>query len=144
MFLKDPNCHCIDAQHELVLNPKAWKDADAGTFGTSAPYYDNYRWQRQPSEALSLGRNFRLANEGKVLFHIRAEFQNVFNRLFLAPPSVGGPTNVSPASSTNTNNQGLLTGGYGFVNWVNGGNTPGSPAAGARPRSGQIVARLTF
>src|SRR5438876_135095 len=83
-FLKDPNCHCIDAQHEVVLNPKAWVDAAPGSFGTSAPYYDNYRWQRQPSEALSLGRNFRLANEGKVLFHIRAEFQNVFNRLFLA------------------------------------------------------------
>ena len=54
--------------------------------------------QRQPAEALSLGRNFRLANEGKVVLNVRAEFQNVFNRLFLAPPSVGGPTNVSPAS----------------------------------------------
>ena len=78
------------------------------------------------------------------MLNVRAEFQNVFNRLFLAPPSVGGPTNVSPASSTNSNNQGFLTGGYGYVNWVNGGNTALMPAAGARPRGGQIVARLTF
>jgi hypothetical protein len=133
---KDPNCHCIDPQRDLVLNPAAWVDAAPGTFGTSAPYYEGYRWQRQPSEALSLGRNFRLANEGKVVFNIRAEFQNVFNRLFLSAPSVGGPAGVSPASFTNRNNQGLLTGGYGFVNWING--------AGARPRTGQIVARLTF
>jgi hypothetical protein len=135
-LLKDPNCHCIDPTKDLVLNPSAWKDAAPGTFGTSAPYYEGYRWQRQPSEALSFGRNFRLAGENKVTFNVRAEFQNVFNRLFLSAPSVGGPVNVSPATFTTSNQQGQLTGGYGYVNWVNG--------AGARPRSGQIVARLTF
>jgi len=135
-LLKDPNCHCIDPTKDLVLNPKAWVDAAPGTFGTSAPYYEGYRWQRQPSEALSFGRNFRLAGENKVTFNVRAEFQNVFNRLFLSAPSVGGPTNVSPATFTTNNQQSQLTGGYGYVNWVNG--------AGARPRSGQIVARLTF
>jgi hypothetical protein len=137
LLLKDPNCHCIDPTKDLVLNgTKAWTDAAPGQFGTSAPYYNDYRWQRQPSEALSFGRNFRLAGENKVVFNVRAEFQNVFNRLFLSAPSVGGFGNTSPASFTTSNNQGLLTGGYGFVNYVNG--------AGARPRSGQIVARLTF
>jgi hypothetical protein len=77
-------------------------------------------------------------------FSIRVEFQNVFNRLFLAAPSVGGPFGVSPATVPNLNQQGLLTGGYGFVNWVKGGNTTGTPTAGARPRTGQIVARLRF
>ena len=28
----------------------------AGQWGAGAPYYNNYRWQRQPSESLSLGR----------------------------------------------------------------------------------------
>jgi len=37
---------------------------------------------------------------------------------------------------TTKDNQGRLTGGYGYVNWVNG--------AGSQPRSGQIVARVTF
>jgi hypothetical protein len=130
-LLKDPNCHCIDPTKDLVLNPKAWTDADFGTFGVSAPYYNDFRWQRQPSEALSFGRNFRLSEDNKVNFNVRAEFQNVFNRLFLSAPSATNP--VAPVTS---NIAGQLTGGYGWVNSVNG--------AGARPRSGQIVARLTF
>jgi hypothetical protein len=36
---------------------------------------------------------------------------------------------------------GLLSGGYGYVSWVNGG--AGTPGA-AQPRSGQIIARFTF
>jgi hypothetical protein len=142
LYLKDPNCHCIDPTHDLVLNPAAWTDAPGGQFGTSAPYYDNYRWQRQPSEAMSLGRNFRpVGGDSKVVFNIRAEFQNVFNRLFLQTAAVRGPTNTNPLSPTIHNGAGLLTGGYGYVNFVNGGT---ATSGGARPRSGQIVARLTF
>jgi hypothetical protein len=137
---KDPNCHCVDPTKDLVLNPNAWVDAAPGTFGNSAPYYNDYRWQRQPSEALSVGRNFRLAGEGKVVFNIRAEFQNVFNRLYLQIPSVGAG-NVSPITPTTRNAAGQLTGGYGYVNFVNGGV---ANSGGARPRTGQIVARLTF
>ncbi len=138
---KDPNCHCIDPTKDLVLNPNAWVDAAPGTFGNSAPYYDNFRWQRQPSEALSLGRNFRLAGEDKVVLNIRAEFQNVFNRLYLQIPSVGGVTNVSPITPPTRTAAGQLTGGYGYVNFVNGGV---ANSGGARPRTGQIVARLIF
>jgi hypothetical protein len=131
-LLKDPNCHCIDPTKDLVLNPNAWVDAPAGQFSQTAPYYNDFRWQRQPSEALSLGRNFRVARESRVVFNVRAEFQNVFNRLFLSSPSATNPA----APVTRTIGTNLLTGGYGFVNYING--------AGARPRTGQIVARLTF
>src|SRR5262249_2192072 len=68
----DPNCKCFDPTAQLVLNPKAWTDAPAGTFGTAAPYYNDYRWQRQPAESLSLGRTFGLAKENRVNLDIRA------------------------------------------------------------------------
>ena len=133
-FLKDPNCHCINPTdpNGLVLNKTAWQDALPGQFSQTAPYYDDYRWQRQPSEALSVGRDFHLASENKVTLNVRAEFQNVFNRLFLSSPTATNPAaNTTTAAST-----GYVTGGYGFVNYING--------AGARPRTGQIVARLRF
>jgi hypothetical protein len=133
-FVKDPNCHCINPTdpNGLVLNKNAWQDAPFGQFSDTAAYYDNYRWQRQPSEALSLGRDFHLVGENKVLLNIRAEFNNVFNRLFLSSPTATNPAaNTTFAAST-----GYVTGGFGFVNYING--------AGARPRTGQIVARLRF
>lgn len=130
-LLKDPNCHCIDPTKDRVLNSAAWVDSPAGQFSDTAPYYNDFRWQRQPSEALSIGRNFRMAKESKVVLNVRAEFQNVLNRLFLSTPS-----NVNPSAAVTNDPTGRLTGGYGYVNYING--------AGARPRSGQIVARLIF
>jgi hypothetical protein len=56
----DPNCKCFNPQTSLVLNKAAWTDAPGGTFGVSAPFYNNYRWQRQPAESMSFGRNFRI------------------------------------------------------------------------------------
>ena len=82
----NPNSH-FDPTKTLVLNPKAWTDAPAGTFGVSAPYYINNRWQRQPAESLSVGRNFRVKE--KYNFQIRAEFQNPFNRVFYSVPVSG-------------------------------------------------------
>jgi hypothetical protein len=136
----DPNCKCFDPTTQLVLNPAGWVDAPAGQFGTAAPYYNNYRWQRQPAESLSLGRTFGLAKENRVRLDVRAEFFNVFNRLFLASPS-GVGTNTQPAgpnaaATTTLNNLGALTSGYGFVNTFNGN--------GSQPRTGQIVARFSF
>jgi hypothetical protein len=142
LFLKDPNCRCIDPTKELVLNPNAWVDAPAGQFSTTAPYLSDYRWQRQPSEAFSVGRIFFVNRERNVKFEVRAEFQNLFNRLFLSSPiavKTGGftvLTGANPIAPPAFDNQGRRTGGYGFVNWVNG--------AGSQPRSGQIVARMTF
>src|SRR5437867_1227029 len=96
----------------------------------------------QPSEALSVGRIFFVNRERNVKFEVRAEFQNVFNRLYLSSPvavKTGGftvLTGANPIAPPTFDNQGRRTGGYGYVNWVNG--------AGSQPRSGQIVARVTF
>jgi hypothetical protein len=129
----NPNCGCFNPQTTSALNPKAWTDAPAGTFGVSAPYYNGYRWQRQPGESLSLGRNFRVGKEGRYQVSIRAEFQNIFNRLFLSAPATGGTANPS---SANNSVGGVNTGGYGYIATVGG--------AGDTPRSGQIVGRFTF
>jgi hypothetical protein len=128
----DPNCGCFNPQTTSALNSKAWTDAPAGTFGVSAPFYNNYRWQRQPAESLSLGRYFRVGKEGRYTVSIRAEFQNIFNRLFLSMPATGTTNPLSPNNSVG----GVNTGGYGYIPTVGG--------AGDQPRSGQIVGRFTF
>jgi hypothetical protein len=142
-LLFDPNCKCFDPTTQLVLNKNAWTDAPAGTFGTSAPYYNDYRWQRQPQESMSFGRNFVMNRERNVNLQIRMEFQNIFNRLFLTNPapvsassSPFGAGAPNPAATTVTTPTGALSSGYGFVNTFNGG--------AATPRTGTMVARLTF
>jgi hypothetical protein len=125
----DPNCKCFDPTVTLVGNTNAWTDAPAGQFGTAAAYYNNYRWQRQPAESISLGRTFRFKE--RATLNIRAEFQNAFNRLFLSAPTLG-----NPQAPPFRNGTGALTSGFGFVNTVGG--------AGAVPRTGQIVARIQF
>jgi hypothetical protein len=132
---------CFNPQTTLTLNKAAWTDAPGGTFGVSSPFYNNYRWQRQPGEALSLGRNFRFGKEGKYNFFLRAEFTNPFNRLFLSMPLTGSnqptvPTlNANPATPPSLVG-GVYNGGYGYVATIQG--------AGSQPRSGQIVGRFTF
>jgi hypothetical protein len=136
----DPNSKSFDPTVNLVLNSAAWSDAPQGQFGTSAAYYNNYRWQRQPSESMSLGRNFRIGKEGKMNLQVRAEFQNVFNRHFYSSPaSAGGSSPVSVPAFNNfaiNGNGNTLSSGFGYVNWLNG--------AGAVPRTGTLVARFTF
>ncbi|MEO8098174.1 MAG: TonB-dependent receptor [Acidobacteriota bacterium] len=131
LFAQDPNCGCIDPTKQLVLNGKAWTDAPAGQFGVSSAYYNDFRWQRQPAESMAFGRIFRMGPENKYALQVRAEFQNVFNRLFLSAPST-----TNPDLPVSANALGQYTGGYGYVNTFNGG--------GAQPRRGQIVARFTF
>ena len=137
----DPNSKSFNPQTTTVFNPAAFSDPAPGQWGTSAPFYNNLRWQRQPAESMSFGRNFRFGKEGRYNFFIRAEFQNIFNRLLLNGPSTGnqqagffGPTTLA-ASPVVSN--GVLTGGLGYVPTV-GGQTA------VPPRSGQIVARFTF
>jgi hypothetical protein len=135
----DPNCHCFNPQTTLALNKNAWVDAPGGTFGVSAPFYNNVRWQRQPAESLGFGRNFRIGSEGKYNLFVRAEFQNIFNRVFLSLPGNGGGLagipSINPATPS-TSSGGVNTGGYGYIATVGG--------AGTTPRSGQIVARFIF
>jgi hypothetical protein len=145
LFLVNSNSN-FDPTNQLVLNPNAWTDAPTGQFGTSAAYYDDFRWQRQPAESMGFGRLFRFGQEGRFALQVRAEFQNIFNRMFYAMPSDGGIYATNPATPTahansydNINN--LLSAGFGYVNWFQGG--VGSPR-GPQPRSGKIVARFTF
>lgn len=131
LFLKDPNCGCIDPRQDLVLNPEAWVDAPPGQFAASAGYYNDFRWQRQVTENLSLGRRFPIKE--KMVFEIRAEFFNVLNRLYL-----NAPASANPQGLINRNALGWLTSGYGFVDYN------ATLPDGFRPRNGQIVARFQF
>jgi hypothetical protein len=133
----DPNSKDFNPQTTLVLNKAAWTAAPGGTFGASTPFYSNYRWQRQPAESMRFGRNFRMGRESKYNLFVRAEFQNIFNRLFLSMPLTGtaSPTLSANPSNPPTSAGGVYTGAYGYIQ-IGG--------AGASPRSGQIVARFTF
>jgi hypothetical protein len=89
---------------------------------------------------MSFGRVFQLARDGRMRLSVRAEFQNIFNRLFLANPQPvlqsGLPGAATNPSTPTVTASGALSNGYGFVNTFNGG--------AAQPRNGQIVARFTF
>jgi len=133
LFTQDLNCHCFDPNKEFVLNPKAWSQPAAGQWGTSAPYYTDYRFQRRPIENLALGRTFRITE--RVNVNIRAEFTNVLNRVRLQDPVVAN------ALATQTQNNGRPTAGFGWINTTFGS---GAVSATQLPRSGTVVARLTF
>jgi hypothetical protein len=140
-MISDPNCHCFNPQTAQVLNPAAFTDAPGGTWTTSAPYYNNFRWQRQPAESMSFGRNFTIGKEGRYNLQVRAEFQNIFNRVFLSAPSVANP--LLPIGTTTYAGSVLNASGFGSIATLNGGcEASGGGCQG--PRSGQAVARFTF
>jgi len=150
LFNVDPNSK-FDPTKTLVLNTNAWVEPPFGTFGASAPYFNFFLWEPQPSESIAFGRMFPFGKEGKYHLQIRAEFQNVFNRTFYSLPSIGAgfgvPTTTITTPTGNANSlsgtKGLLSSGFGYVNWVNGGSF-NSLGTGAAPRSGQLVARFQF
>ena len=127
-FLKDLNCHCIDPNKELVLNPAAWTDPPAGQFGTAAAYYNDYRQQRRPSEQFGFGRFFHFKES--MSLQLRAEFFNVFNRTEMNTPSSGNAKQTAVF-----NPQGVPTAGFGYIN---------ATSLAFAPRSGQLIARLRF
>jgi len=143
----NPNSH-FDPTKVVALNSAAWSQQTTETFGDSAPYYSNCRWQRQPAESLSLGRTFHITEKVQLL--VQAQFFNVFNRVFYPTPSIAGPTNVTSNTAAQTGNPfpgsasptGALSSGFGWVNVLNGGAA--ANGIGPNPRSGQLVARFTF
>jgi len=132
-LISDPNCHCFNPQTAQVLNPAAWSDAPAGTWGTTAPFI-GYRWQRQPAESMSFARNFRMGKEGKYSLQVRAEFQNIFNRTFLSAPSLANP--LIPVGTINSGGNVINNSGFGSIATSGG--------AGTQPRSGQAIMRFQF
>ncbi len=142
LFLKDLNCHCIDPTKDLVLNPKAWVNPTDGQWGAAAPYYNDYRYQRRPSESMSVGRVFQFGTEAHPMkVTVRMNFTNIFNRLEMSNP--GG----SPSTPTTTGNvQGVpactgvnkcITGGFGAINFASG-------ATFLPARQGTLEMRFSF
>src|ERR1019366_6890490 len=134
LFTQDLNCHCFDPTHTFVLNPAAWTDPLAGQFGTSAPYYSDYRFQRRPNENLGLGRIFRVKERAQL--NIRIEFTNIFNRAEAPNPT---STNAL-ALPTRNPATGATTAGFGFINAASG--AAATPVGTATSRQGTIVARF--
>ena len=133
LFLKDLNCHCIDPKKDLVLNPAAWTNPADGQFSSGAPYYNDYRYQRRPSESMSLGRVFKFGENGTRAFTVRMNFQNIFNRTEMQNPTATSFTAPrTPADTTLP-----LTGGFGFINYVGGSTFQ-------PPRQGTLEMRLQF
>jgi hypothetical protein len=134
-FTEAPNCHCFDPNKTFVLNPAAWSQPAAGQWGDAAPYYNNYRWQRQPAENMSLGRMFRIKE--RFTFQFRAEFFNIFNRNFLTSPTATNSTQTQVVNSA-----GQTVSGFGWINT----SVTNIQTGGAIPttRNGQLVARLTW
>ena len=129
LFLHDLNCHCIDPNQNLVLNPAAWSSPAAGQFGTAAPYYNDYRYQRRPSESVNFGRVFQIRERMSLM--VRMEFSNIFNRTEMNDPTATNALAVTTKNATTGN----LTGGFGYVN-------PGTVFS--PPRQGTGVVRFTF
>src|ERR1019366_6679336 len=102
----------------MVLNPAAWSNPTDGQWGTAAPYYNDFRYQRHPNESMSFGRIFNIRESMKLT--VRMNFQNIFNRTNLANPTITTPvapvtcTGGSGAACANPATAGTLTGGFGF------------------------------
>ena len=135
-LVNDINCHCFDYGHTQILNPAAWVDPPSGTFSPSAAFYNDFRYQRRPSELASIARNFRIKE--RITFMIRAEFNNVLNRTLVATAATAGfvePSTNRGAGLVRDAATGTFTSGFGTINTL--GNIGGQ-------RQGTLVGRLTF
>ena len=128
LFLKDLNSRSIDPNKDFVLNPSAWSDPAEGQWGTAAAFYDDYRFQRRPSEQVGIGRSFQI-REG-MTFQFRGEFFNVFNRT-----QMGDPTASNALATQVRNANGVPTAGFGRINAL---------SLGGNPRRVQLLARFEF
>jgi hypothetical protein len=140
-----------------VLNPAAWANPLAGTFGpgpsgAAGLYYTDFRQARRPQENLNIGRNFVLNRERNISLQLRAEFVNVLNRMQLGNPSTTSPYSATNAYQGPTVVNGRITGGFGgyALGGVGIGALPTFTSNGAvgnlyqQPRQGTLIARFTF
>jgi hypothetical protein len=130
LFKQDLNCHCFDPGKTLVFNPAAWVDPPAGQYGSSSPYYNDYRYERRPKESASLAKTMKVGERYRIDF--RAEFFNIFNRAVIPNPT---GTNAKLTTLYNSAT-GALTQGFGRID-------PNQAQVGT-PRSGQVVLRVNF
>ncbi|HEY6346086.1 MAG TPA: TonB-dependent receptor [Bryobacteraceae bacterium] len=135
LFLHNLNCHCFDPTNTLVLNPAAWANPAPGQWGSAAPYYGDYRFQRHPNENMNLGRTFRVKE--RVTFNLRVEFNNVFNRA-----QMPNPTSTNPLATPTYNSLGQVTGGFGSI--LTSGIGVTTAIQTPTSRQGQIVGRINF
>lgn len=152
LFKKDLNCGCINPYVDQVLNPAAWANPVAGTWGPGPTtlYYSDFRQARRPTENINIGRNFRIKE--RMNLQIRAEFANAFNRMQLGNPSTSTPYNASNVIQNPTVVNGRITGGFGGYSLgavgINGQPTFTSNGnvgqLYAQPRQGTLIARFTF
>jgi hypothetical protein len=136
LLVPNLNCSCFDPGATFVLNPKAWSDAPDGQWGYGPAFYKDYRNRRAPDEEMSIGRLFRIRE--RLMFQVRAEFFNVFNRLVY--PALTGN---NPAATATVGANGLTTAGFGYYNVAAAANVQ---TGGIIPtsRNGQIVARFQW
>jgi hypothetical protein len=127
LFLKSLNCHCINPFTQLTLNPAAWADPAPGQFSNGPIYYNDYRYQRRPTESMSLGRLVPIREA--MSFELRMQFLNVFNRAEMSDP------NGTNALQTAVVKNGIIQSGFGWSN----PSTPYGPS-----RQGQLTARFRF
>jgi hypothetical protein len=153
LFLKDLNCGCINYYTDQVLNPAAWTNPAAGTFGpgpAASLYYTDFRQARRPQENFNIGRNFRIKE--RMSLQIRAEFSNIFNRTQVGNPITTNPVNNLNVINPLTKNSVGNTAGFGVYTLANvlKNSTPSLTANGvvnqlfSQPRQGTLVARFTF
>jgi hypothetical protein len=135
----DLNCHCFDPTKNVVLNPNAWANVPDGQWANNFGSIRDYRGFRYPTENANFGRTFRIKE--KVVFNIRAEFSNAFNRTRLPQPASGNGPPGTPGFATKPTLQstgpyvGLYSGGFGTV----------VPTVGTSGyRTGTLVGRITF
>jgi hypothetical protein len=127
----------ISPYTQQVLNPAAWAVVPAGQVGTApGTLYSDFRGPRLPQENLNFGRNFRIKERYNL--QIRAEFVNIFNRVYLPNPS----TATAPQLPLTKNGLQQYTAGFGIMNATAAVGTV--PALGGPARSGTLIARFTF
>jgi hypothetical protein len=127
----------INPYTQQVLNPAAWAVVPAGQVGPApGTLYSNFRGRRTPQENLNFGRNFRIKE--RYTLQIRAEFVNIFNRVYLPNPS----TATAPQLPLTKNGSAQYTAGFGVVNATAAIGTV--PALNGQARTGTLIARFTF